>query len=61
MLIRTAKIMSGDAASNIRDEATDRMIVDFYAREQNFPESCRRRGIALGMVRAVNVARTAPA
>jgi len=61
MLTRMVKIMADYAASNIRDETTDRMILDFYMREQNFLESCLRRGIAQNLFRAVDVAQTARA
>jgi len=61
MLIRMVKIMADYAASNIRDDHTDRLIQDFYAHEQQFLESCLRRGIAFGIFRPVNVAATARA
>ena len=59
MLIRMVKIMADYAASTVRDEKTDRLIQDFYAREQNFLEDCLRRGIGSGVFRTVNVERTA--
>ena len=61
MLIRMVKIMADYAASGVRDEATDRLILDFYAREQNFLEDCLRRGIAQNLFRPLDVARTARA
>jgi hypothetical protein len=47
--------MADYAASNIRDAPTDQLIMNFYAREQDFLESCLRRGIAQGVFRPVNV------
>jgi AcrR family transcriptional regulator len=61
MVIRMVKIMADYAASNIRDAYTDRMIRDFYAREQFFLENCLTRGSTLGVFRPVNVAATARA
>src|ERR1700710_902241 len=55
MLIRMVKIMADYAASNIRDAPTDQLIMNFYAREQDFLESCLRREIAQGVFRPVNV------
>ena len=61
MLIHMVKIMADYAASNIRDANTDRMIVDFYALEQNFLETCLQQGIEQGVFRRVDVAQTARA
>jgi AcrR family transcriptional regulator len=61
MLLRMVKIMADYAASNIRDDNTDRMIQNFYAGEQNFLENCLRRGIALGVFRPVEVTAAARA
>jgi TetR/AcrR family transcriptional regulator, cholesterol catabolism regulator len=61
MLLRMVKIMADYAASNIRDANTDRMIQNFYTREQNFLENCLRRGIALRVFRPVDVAASARA
>lgn len=59
MLIRMTKIMADYAASGIRDEKTDQLILAFYAREQNFLEDCLTRGIAQKLFRPVDVVRTA--
>lgn len=59
MLVRMVKIMADYAASDCRDEATDRLILDFYAREQNFLEECLTRGIAQKLFRPVDVTCTA--
>jgi AcrR family transcriptional regulator len=61
MLIRMVKIMADYAASNIRDEKTDQMILAFYASEQNFLEDCLTRGITQKFFRPVDVTRTARA
>lgn len=61
MLTRMAKIMADYAASGVRDEKTDRLILEFYAREQNFLEDCLHRGIAQELFRPVDVTRTARA
>jgi AcrR family transcriptional regulator len=61
MLIRMAKIMADYAAAGLRDEKTDQLIRDFYAREQNFLENCIARGIAQNLFRRVDVVQTARA
>lgn len=60
-IIRMVKIMADYAAASMRDAETDRMIVDFYAREQNFLEDCLRRGIQGDVFLPVDVAGTARA
>jgi AcrR family transcriptional regulator len=61
MITRMVKIMSDYAASRIRDAVTDKMITDFYAREQIFLEDCLQRGIARKVFRPVDVPKTARA
>lgn len=61
MIIRMVKIMADYSASSIRDAETDQLILEFYAREQDFLETCLRRGIAGGFFHPVDVASTARA
>lgn len=61
MIIRMVKIMADYSASRIRDAKTDRMILDFYAREQGFLEDCLHRGIAAKIFKPVDVPGTARA
>jgi TetR/AcrR family transcriptional regulator, cholesterol catabolism regulator len=61
MLIHMVKIMSDYAAANIKDDEVERMILDFYAREQAVLENCLRRGIAQGLFRMLNIEQTARA
>jgi hypothetical protein len=48
-LIRMVKITADYAASDVRDEQTDRLIRDFYKWEQNFLADCLRRGIVYAL------------
>jgi AcrR family transcriptional regulator len=61
MLIHMVKIMSDYAAANIKDDEVERMILDFYAREQAVLENCLRRGIAQGLFRMLNIEQTSRA
>ncbi len=61
MLISMVKIMADYSASKLRDAATDKMISDFYAREQEFLEDCLHRGITAGIIKPINIADTARA
>jgi AcrR family transcriptional regulator len=61
MIMRMVKIMADYSASRIRDAKTDRMILNFYTREQQFLEDCLRRGIGAKMFRPVDVPGTARA
>ncbi len=61
MITRMVKIMADYSASSIRDAKTDQMILDFYAREQNFLEDCLQRGVTAKMFHPVDIAKTARA
>ena len=61
MISRMVKIMADYSASTIRDQRTDQLIQDFYAREQGFLEDCLSRGIMAKLFHPVDVSRTARA
>jgi AcrR family transcriptional regulator len=61
MITRMVKIMADYSASSIRDAETDQLILEFYAREQAFLETCLRRGIAARIFHPVDVASAARA
>jgi TetR/AcrR family transcriptional regulator, cholesterol catabolism regulator len=59
MITRMVKIMADYSASTIRDATTDKMITDFYSREQTYLEDCLRRGIDDKIFRPVDVSKIA--
>lgn len=59
MLVQMVKIMADYAALGVRDDETDAMIKDFYAREQRLLQQSLSRGIATGVFRPVDAPKTA--
>ncbi len=59
MLVQMVKIMADYAALGVHDAEVDAMIKGFYAREQKLLQQSLTRGVALGVFRAIDAARTA--